>query len=105
MEVIERFASIEQARNAAVAWLESGGVVFGPYRKIEIGRLGVLADQEVGVSSTGEEYWRLRLDYDPIKGPHFNAETGKGPKREKRAFSFPGDESLIRKLALSRQPR
>ncbi|MDR3623421.1 MAG: hypothetical protein P4L85_29075 [Paludisphaera borealis] len=105
MEPVERFISIEQARNAAVAWLESRNVVFGPYRKVEIGRLGVLAGHEVGVSAAEKPYWRLRLDFDPIKGPHFNAETGEGAKREKQAFSFPGDEALIKKLALSRRPR
>jgi hypothetical protein len=105
MEPIDRLASVEQARNAAVAWLEARGVVFGPYRKIEIGRLGVLAGHEVGVSATQKPFWRIRLDYDPIKGPHFNVETGEGANRDKRAFSFPGTEDLIRKLALSRKPR
>ena len=105
MEPIERFASIEQARNAAVAWLESHGVVFGPRRKVEIGRLGVLAGHEVGVSATEKPFWRLRLDYDPIKGAHFNAETGEGATREKRAFSFPGNEDLMKRLALARRPR
>jgi hypothetical protein len=105
MEPIERFASIEQARNAAIAWLESHGVVFGPHRKVEIGRLGVLAGHEVGVSATEKPFWRLRLDYDPIKGPHYNAEVGEGANREKRAFAFPGSEDLMKKLALSRRPR
>jgi hypothetical protein len=105
MELIERFGSLEQARNAAIAWLELRGVSFGPHRKIEIGRLGVLAGHEVGVSATEKPFWRLRLDYDPIKGPHFNAEIGEGGMREKRAFAFPGDEDLIRKLALQRRPR
>ncbi len=105
MEEIERFISIDQARNAAVAWLESRGVVFGPYRKIEIGRLGVLAGQEVGVSAADKPYWRLRLDFDPVKGPHFNAEFGEGLKRGKKAFVFPGDEALMKKLALGRRPR
>lgn len=107
MEPIERCDSIEQARNAAISWLESLGVIFGPHRKIEIGRLpkSVLVGHEVGVSATEKPYWRLRLDYDPIKGPHFNAEVGEGATQKKRAFSFPGDENLIKKLALSRRPR
>jgi hypothetical protein len=105
MEPIQRCTSIELARNAAITWLESRGVNFGPHRKVEIGRLGVLAGHEVGVSATEKPFWRLRLDYDPIKGPHFNAEIGEGANREKRAFSFPGNEHLMKKLALHRQPR
>jgi hypothetical protein len=105
MEVIERFTTIEQARNAAIAWLESHSVVFGPNRKIEPGRLGVLTGHEVGVSATDKPYWRLRLDYDPVKGPHYNAEVGTGAAREKRAFAFPGDEALMKKLANGRRPR
>ena len=58
-----------------------------------------------GLSATERPFWRLRLDYDPIKGPHFNAETGKGAIREKRAFCFPGTEDLIKKLASGRRPR
>ena len=105
MEEHRRLPSIEQARNAAIAWLEGQGAVFGPHRKTEIGRLGILAGHEVGVSATEKPYWRLRLDYDPVKGPHFNAETGEGVTRKKCAFSFSGNENLIRKLALSRRPR
>ena len=107
MEQVHLYHSIERARNAAIAWLESRGVVFGPHRKIEIGRLdsSILLGREVGVSATEGPYWRLRLDYDPRKGPHFNAEYGKGDGREKAAFTFPGTEELIRKLAQSRRPR
>ena len=78
------------------------------HRKVEVGQLGVLAGHEVGVSATMNLYWRLRLDYDPIKGAHFNAETGEGAKREKRekrAYTFPGGEDLIKNLAHSRRPR
>jgi len=105
MEQVHRFASIEQARNAAIWWLESRGVVFGPRRKVELGRLGILAGHEVGVSAAEKPYWRLRLDYEPDKGPHFNAELGQGAGREKAAFAFPGTEQLIQKLALGRRPR
>lgn len=105
MEDVERHISIDPARNAAIAWLETRNVVFGPYRKVEIGRLGVLTGHEVGVSASEKPFWRLRLDYDPSKGPHFNAEFGEGVKREKKAFLFPGDEALMKKLALGRQPR
>jgi hypothetical protein len=100
-----RLASQEQARNAAIQWLENHGAVFGPHRKVEIGRLGVLAGAEVGTSASQSPFWRIRLDYDPAKGPHFNAEFGRGPSRSKAAFCFPGTEELIRKLSTRRAPR
>ncbi len=105
MEPIFHSQSIEQARNAAIKWLEERGVEFGPQRKIEIGRLGVMAGSEVGVSATTKPYWRLRLDYDPGKGTHYNAEFGTGPGREKAAFTFAGSEALAAKLARNREPR
>ena len=105
METVHRFVSIELARNAAIAWLESQGVVFGPLRQIEIGRLGLLTGHEVGVRAAEKPFWRLRLDYDPQKGPHFNAEYGEGMSREKAAFSFPGSKDTILRLAKNRKPR
>lgn len=105
METIHRFTTIEQARNAAIKWLEDRAVQFGPHRKIEIGRLGVLKGKEIGTSASQEPYWRIRLDYDPTKGPHFNAEAGKGATREKAAFLFRGTEKLIEAIAKHRSPR
>src|SRR4051812_30558923 len=105
MAALARFTSFERSRNASITSPKARGVAFGPHRKIEIGRLGVMAGHEVGVSATEKPYWRLRLDYDPVKGPHFNAESGEGAKRQKKAFSFPGNEDVMKKLALSRRPR
>jgi hypothetical protein len=104
-EQIFRYGTIEQARNAAIQWLETHSVAFGPDRKIEIGRLGVLAGREVGVSSSNGPFWRIRLDYDPQKQAHFNVEYGAGATRQKAAFCFMGGENLIRTLAASREPR
>ena len=39
METIFKFETVEQARNAAIKWLEQRAVEFGPHRKVEIGRL------------------------------------------------------------------
>lgn len=61
-ETIYRFHTVEQARNAAIQWLEKRNTVFGPHRKIEIGRLGVMTGKEVGVSASQEPFWRIRLD-------------------------------------------
>lgn len=105
MELTLRFASIDQARNAAILWLERRGAVFGSLRKIEIGRLGLLEGSEVGVTSTAGPFWRLRLDYDPAKGPHYNAEFGKGDARAKAAFLFPDSIETMTRRAKRRAPR
>jgi hypothetical protein len=105
MEPTTHFAFLEQARNAAITWLERRGAIFGPHHRIEIGRLGAMAGSETGVSSTLGIFWRLRLDYDPNKGPHYNAEYGTGSEREKHAFTFPGSPDLMARLARHRQPR
>jgi hypothetical protein len=99
--------TIERARNEAIRWLEDRGVVFGPRREMVPGRLGVLTGKEVGVSSEPGQrpFWRLRLDYDPDKGPHFNAEYESDPRRQKQAFTFIGSDGLMRTLAKSRDPR
>jgi hypothetical protein len=106
MEEIVRYDSIEQARNAAVLWMEEqGGGPIGPYYEVELGRLGAGEGAEVGVSSTQGTYRRVRLDFDPIKGCHYNVEVGKGTGRRKRAFCFPGDETWISKIFSGRGPR
>ena len=77
----------------------------GANYQIEIGRLGVGLGLEVGVSSTIDPYRRIRLDYDPVKGPHFNVEIGKGGGRSKHAFTFPGTEETAIAHFRSRKPR
>jgi hypothetical protein len=105
MEQVFRFAHLEQARNAAIAWLERHGAQFGPRRDIAIGRLGAFEGAEVGVSSQTKPFWRLRIDNDPMKGPHYNAEFGQGPARVKAAFCFPATAETLAKLARNRAPR
>ena len=105
MEQTERYGSVEAARNAAIRWLERRGGAWGGARRILIGRLGAMTGQEAGINTTDGTYRQLRLDYDPIKGCHFNASSGKGTSREKKAFCFPGSETLIQKLASGRNPR
>lgn len=105
MEEITRCDSYEQARNKALEWMEAQGGAIGAYYQVEIGRLGLATGLEVGVSSTIDPYRRIRLDYDPVKGPHFNAEVGKGAGRMKHAFTFPGDEETIASHLRRRQPR
>jgi hypothetical protein len=105
VEQVTHCTSYEEARNEALRWMENEGGPIGPYFEIEIGRIGLAERHEVGVSSTVDPYRRIRLDYDPGKGPHFNAEVGKGRARLKHAFTFPGDEKTIASHLRTRQPR
>jgi hypothetical protein len=105
MEEVENYGSVEQARNAALAWLEERGGPWGGQREISIGKFGEMDGQESGVGTTDGTHRLLRLDFDPIKGCHYNAVAGKGKSREKKAFCFPGSEALISKLASRRDPR
>ena len=99
--------TIESARDQAVRWLSARGVTFGPARHVSIGRLGVLAGKEVGVEALAgaRPWWRLRLDWDPVKGAHYNAEyyPAQGTA-EKQPFSFGGGIELIEALRRSRHP-
>jgi hypothetical protein len=105
MEDVEHFGSIEAARNAAIAWLKERGGPWGGAREITIGKFGEMEGQESGVATTDGTNRRLRLDFDPSKGCHYNAEAGKGGSRQKKSFCFPGTEPLMHKLASRRDPR
>lgn len=105
MEETTHCISHEEARNKALEWMEQWGGPIGPYYEVVIGRLGSGTGVEVGVNSSVDPYRRIRLDYDPWKGPHYNVEVGKGSKRMKHAFCFPGDQGIIDQLMKSRKPR
>ncbi|APR85919.1 Hypothetical protein A7982_11268 [Minicystis rosea] len=105
MEQVTHCDSYEDARNQALAWMETWGGPIGAYYEVEIGRLGLATGLEVGVRSTIDPFRRIRLDFDPVKGPHFNAEVGKGGSRMKHAFTFPGTEDTIASHLRRRQPR
>lgn len=105
MEEVEHYGSVDEARNSAIEWLENRGGSWGGSREITIGKFGAMGGQESGVETTDGTNRRLRLDFDPIKGCHYNAESGKGKGREKKAFCFPGGEPLIEQLASRRDPR
>lgn len=106
MEETSYYDTIEQARNAALAWCESlGAPIGGPYYDVVIGRIGPGLDHEVGVAHSDGSYRRLRLDYDPTKGCHYNAEVGKGSARKKQAFCFPGSEDWLTRIMHTRPPR
>ena len=105
MEEVTHCTSYEEARNKALHWMEFHGGPIGAYFEVEIGRLGLAEGHEVGVSSSVDPYRRIRLDYDPVKGPHFNAEVGKGASRMKHAFAFPGTEESMKSYLRTRKPR
>ena len=104
-EETQNFSSLEQARNAAIDWLEALGAVFDQNREIVIGRLGAMEGAEAGVESSRVPFWRLRLDYDPNKGAHYNAEFGRGAGRKKKAFLFPASAAVIATIAKRQKPR
>lgn len=85
--------SPEAARNKAVEWIETHGGVFGPYTRPIMGRLHKKHTGKeivVGIESTRGPKWEIRIDFDPVKGPHYNAKmaTGPGKAEERMAFTF-----------------
>lgn len=93
-EIVEAFPDMQLARNRAIAWLEEQGVEFGPhYRPIE-GKFGGSQGKGVGIESTKGPLWSIRIDFDPFKGPHYNASLGKGATGAKRAFTFPAAHNV-----------
>jgi hypothetical protein len=105
MEESSYYDSIELARNAALEYLEREAGVIGAHYDVVIGRLGHGLGQEVGVESNSGTHRRIRLDWDPGKGCHYNVEVGKGSSRKKHAFRFPGSEAWLQKLMSTRGPR
>jgi hypothetical protein len=93
VEQVIACASLEEARNKAVKKLEELlGSSLGPYVKVVVGKdmggSSPLAGTEVGVEYRSSKAWgRIRLDFDPNKGPHYNVET----RSEAWAFCFPSN--------------
>ena len=91
MEVTVDCASLDDARNKAVKKLEELiGSSLGGYVKVVVaknmGGGSPLAGNEVGTEYRASKGWgRIRLDFDPTKGPHYNVET----RSEAWAFCFP----------------
>jgi hypothetical protein len=105
MEEVVHCDSYDEALNKAIEWMDANGGPIGPYYNIVPGRLGAGLGMEVGVSSTVDPFRRIRLDFDPFKGAHFNVESGKGAGRIKAAFCFPGGEEAILQQMKRRKPR
>lgn len=99
-KVIQGARTIEQARNEALRRMERYAGAIQPGFRAQLGRLGALQGVETGIEYTGKNgVWaRIRLDFDDVKGPHYNVEL-KGPGvREKFAVVFPGTEDWIRRM-------
>ncbi len=95
-EVIIEAGSFEEARNIALMKM---GSIDPSSRLPQIGRLGAGKGRRTGFTGTGNgEFKRLRLDYDPDKGPHINVEVGKGECARKWAIKFPGTEETFKSL-------
>jgi len=92
-ECIIRVTSFETARNKALADI---GTVnpssYKAFRARDVGEGNLLAGKIVGFQGrNADEKWvRMRVDYDPVKGPHINVEIGKGEGAVRRAYIFPG---------------
>jgi len=85
--------SYEQARNKALDLI--GGSV--PDSQPLIGRLGPSAGKGkiIGFQSADRKV-RVRLDYDPVKGTHFNVEDFRAGGKVKIAVPFTGDEKTFK---------
>ncbi|MFD1659320.1 ricin-type beta-trefoil lectin domain protein [Streptomyces caeni] len=91
--VLDSFGSFEQARNKALDLL---GDIDPATRQPYIGRLEsspTTYGKVVGFTTrVNGEFKRLRMDYDPVKGPHINVEVGKGDSARKWAVPWNGTE-------------
>lgn len=96
-QMLPRVKTYEQARNKA---LEIIGEV-DPHSGIpHIGKQGVCKDKLVGRSWHGDKV-TLRLDHDPVKGPHINLtdyRAGKGTKGISFYIPFEGDQATVKEL-------
>ncbi|NJM23481.1 MAG: hypothetical protein HC907_35045 [Richelia sp. SM1_7_0] len=91
-KVLPQVKSYERARKKALEFIGS----LGPDSQPVIGRLKSSAGhgKVIGFQSS-DGMARVRLDYDPTKGPHFNIEdfrAGKGANALKIAIPFEGSE-------------
>lgn len=96
-QVLPRVATYEQARNKG---LEIIGKVDPHAGNPHIGKMGVCKGKLDGREWYGDKV-SIRLDYDPIKGPHINItdyRKGKGINGEVVAIPFKGTELMVKAL-------
>src|SRR2546430_922991 len=90
MEEIFRYQHLEQARNAAIAWLEARGAHFGLNHNIEIGRLGTFEGAEVGVLGLTPTSAPLKLVARTSALITTSRLVGSGPSKGQRSGSARG---------------
>jgi hypothetical protein len=94
-------ASFEPALNEALKVL---GEINPATRLPSVGRLGVGKGKVVGFETmVGTTWKRLRIDFDPQKGPHINVEIGKGPTAIRYAARWKGTEQDVKSILRSFQ--
>lgn len=85
----------EQARNHALSLI---GEINPATRKAHVGRLGVGAGRVTGfVTRVRGVQKTMRLDWDPVKGPHFNVTIGRKPG-VRIAVTFRGTQQTVARL-------
>ena len=85
------FEHFEQARNAALEWLESNGF---KAEKPTIGKFGTNAGKNVGMQ-TADGKTGYRIEYDERSGAHINVWSGKKPAPH---YLFNASEKTVLKL-------
>jgi RHS repeat-associated protein len=85
------FKDFNQARNAAVEWLETRGF---NAEQATLGRLGENAGKPIGMK-TADGRVGFRVEYDDRSGAHINVWAGKekGPH-----FTFEGNQSMVNQI-------
>lgn len=96
-QVLPQVETYEQARNKA---LEIIGDVDQQTATPHVGRIGVGKGKITGIDWHGGDV-SMRLDWDPVKGPHINItdyRIGKGCNGTSVAILFEGDITLVKDL-------
>jgi len=96
-KILPKMKSYEQARNKA---LEIIGDVDRPTGQPHIGKIDIFKGKIVG-RKWHDGKVTLRLDYDPVKGPHINAtdfRSGKGNYGKTIAIPFEGTKKTVEAL-------
>lgn len=84
------FSDFNQARNAALGWLNQRGF---KAEKPNLGKFGPNTGRPIGMQ-TLDGKTGFRVEFDQRHGAHINAFSGK----EKQTFSFQGNESMINSI-------
>lgn len=92
----ESFGDFNQARNAALEWLEERG--FKAERQV-LGKFGTNAGKPIGMS-TADGKVGFRVEFDSRSGAHINVWDNNAPRGAKKGphFRFKGSESTVNKI-------